>query len=394
MDGGVEAAVAAGLHYVSNHAQARGVKRKKVGKHFHFYRQDGGKIVDEREVARMRRLAIPPAWRDVWICPDPQGHLQATGRDARGRKQYRYHADWRAHRDETKYHRLTAFARALPNLRKAVDADLRLPGLPKAKVLAAVVRLLEITLIRVGNEEYATQNNSYGLTTLRDEHAQIRGKHVRFHFRGKSGVNHDIDFDDARLAKIVKQCRDLPGQELFQFVDEDGAQHDVGSADVNAYLHEKLGEGFTAKDFRTWAGTVLAAKALHELEAVDSKTQMKKNVVAAIESVAARLGNTKAVCRKCYVHPAVVDAYLDGNLLLRVKKEVEREIANDLPRLTSEETAVLAFLEQRLAREVRDRKKHGDGIARDLKASLRKLKPRTTAKAKKEAPRRRAARRP
>ena len=273
-----------------------------------------GRPVAARDRARIRALVIPPAWTRVWICPDPRGHLQATGRDARGRKQYRYHARWRQIRDEDKYGRLADFGRALPAIRRRLARDLRRRGLPRDKVLATVIRLLEKTLIRVGNEEYARENHSYGLTTMRDAHVRVSGGTVRFLFRGKSGVRHELQLDDRRLARIVKQCRDLPGQELFQYVDERGAVADVGSADVNAYLKDVTGTDFTSKDFRTWAGTVLAARRLRQEERFASAAAGKRAIVRAIDEVAERLGNTRAVCRKCYVHPAVIEAYLDGTI--------------------------------------------------------------------------------
>jgi DNA topoisomerase-1 len=345
----VAAAKAAGLRYVTD--TSPGIRRVRAGKGFRYVGPDGKTIRDAETLARIRSLAIPPAWTDVWVCPGPPGHLQATGRDDRGRKQHRYHRRWREVRDETKYHRLIAFARALSRLRRRAEKHIRLPGLPREKVLATIVRLLETTLIRVGNEEYVKQNHSFGLTTLRDRHADIEGSRVSFHFRGKSGVEHAVDLHDRRLARVVQQCQDLPGQELFQWVDEDGKQHVIDSADVNEYLRELAGDDFTAKDFRTWAGTVLAARALQEFEAFDSQAQAKRNVVRAIEDVARRLGNTRAVCRKCYVHPAVLDAYLDGSLLETLRQRVEGEIKKELAGLRPEEAAVLAFLQERLRRE-------------------------------------------
>jgi DNA topoisomerase-1 len=288
----------------------------------------------------------------VWICADPLGHVQAVGRDQRGRKQYRYHPRWREVRDETKYEKMISFVRALPHIRARVNRDLAKPGLPREKVLAAVVKLLETTLIRVGNEEYAEQNNSYGLTTLQDRHAKINGGTVHFKFRGKSGVQHEIDLDDPRLAKIVKKCQDLPGAELLQYVDDDGNVRDIGSTDVNAYLREITGQEFTAKDFRTWAGTVLAARALQEFQSVDSQAQAKRNVVHAIEQVAMKLGNTRAVCRKCYIHPAVIDSYMDGSLLTHLRAEVTKLI-KPLHQLEPEEAAVLVLLQKRLANDAK-----------------------------------------
>ncbi len=352
-----EAAKVAGLRYV--HDQGPGIRRVRSGKGFRYVGPDGKTVRDRDTLRRVRSLAIPPAWADVWVCPAPNGHLQATGKDARGRKQYRYHPRWRAVRDETKYHRMIAFGLALPKIRARVEQDLARPGLPRCKVLATVVRLLETTLVRVGNEEYARANHSFGLTTLRDHHAHVEGTKVRFSFRGKSGVRHEVAVTDRRLARVVQRCQDLPGDELFQYLDDEGQPHTVGSADVNEYLHEVAGEEFTAKDFRTWAGTVLAARALQEFEAFDSQAQAKHNVVAAIESVAKRLGNTKAVCRKCYVHPAVIDAYLDGSLLETLGGRVERELTRELHELPAEEAAVLAFLQERLRREAAAQKAAG-----------------------------------
>ena len=288
-----DAARSAGLRYVRD--DRPGIRRVRRGKGFHYLLPDGQPVRDDATLSRIRSLAIPPAWVDVWICVPAGGHLQATGRDARGRKQYRYHPRWRAVRDETKYDRMVAFGRALPRVRTRAEADLSLPGLPRPKVLATVVRLLATTLIRVGNEEYARANGSFGLTTLRDQHVEVTGATVHFAFRGKSGVRHRIDVHDRRLARIVRRCRDLPGHELFQYLDADGATHAVDSADVNDYLREAAGEEFTAKDFRTWSGTLLAALSLKELASFDSQAQAKHNVTAAIESVAKRLGNTPSV---------------------------------------------------------------------------------------------------
>jgi DNA topoisomerase-1 len=307
-----DAARAAGLRHVSD--SGPGIRRRRSGKRFIYLDTNGEPIRDERELARIRSLVIPPAWTDVWICPSPRGHIQATGRDARGRKQYRYHPRWREVRDETKYGRLRAFGEALPHLRQHVDRDLARPGLTREKVLATVVRLLETTLIRVGNEEYARQNESYGLTTLHDEHVDVHGATVEFCFRGKSGKEHTVGVRDRRLASIVKRCRDLPGHDLFQYQDADGQTHTIGSSDVNAYLHEAMGEEFTAKDFRTWAGSVLAAQELLRCGPATSETECRRIIVAAIKTVSDRLGNTPAICRRCYVHPAVIDAYQDGTL--------------------------------------------------------------------------------
>ena len=334
----------AGLIYTSD--TSPGIRRIKRGKAFAYVDPHKRAVRAPDTLARIRSLVIPPAWTDVWICTNPRGHLQATGRDARGRKQYRYHPKWRDVRDTTKYGRLIAFGQALPQIRRRTEADLRRDGLPREKVLAAVVRLLEKTFIRVGNDEYARANKSFGLTTMRDGHVRVSGSTVRFIFRGKAGVEHALALDDRRLANIVKQCRDLPGQELFQYKDENGAVVDIGSGDVNAYLKEITGQEFTSKDFRTWAGTVLASQLLREYERVDSDARAKKNVVAAIEQVAKQLGNTRAVCRKCYVHPAVIDAYMDGTMLKTVAQRMRA--AKAVGKLTAAETAVLSLLQRRL----------------------------------------------
>jgi len=343
------AARAAGLRYV--HDDRPGILREPVKDGFRYLDAKGEPVEDETTLKRIKSLAIPPAWTDVWICPQANGHLQATGRDARGRKQYRYHPKWREVRDEVKYERMIKFGKALPQIRKEVDRALSLPGLPREKVLATIVYLLEATMMRIGNDEYARENKSYGLTTLRNRHVRIDGSEVEFRFRGKSGVYHDVKVHDRRLARIIQRTRDLPGQDLFQYLDEDGETHTVGSSDVNDYLRTITGEDYTAKDFRTWSGTVLAAMALQEFEAVDSDTQAKKNVVRAIESVAERLGNTPSVCRKCYVHPAVLDAYLDGTMLEGLRARAEESLVEDLKDLQPEEAAVLAMLERRLAQE-------------------------------------------
>lgn len=344
-----ESAREAGLRYIST--DMPGIERVRSGRGFRYRDARGKTVRDADELRRIRSLVIPPAWTDVWICPLANGHLQATGRDARGRKQFRYHPRWRAVRDDNKYGRLIAFGKALPVIRARTARDLARRSLPRAKVVAAVVRLLEATLIRVGNEEYARTNNSFGLTTMRDQHAAIRGSAVRFQFRGKGGKPHTVAVQDRRLAGIVKRCQDLPGQELFQYVDREGKQRSINSSDVNTYLRKITGDDFTAKDFRTWAGTVLAACALKEFESFDSKAQAKRNIVAAIEAVAKRLGNTKTVCRKCYVHPLVLDAYLDGSLRKTLGRAVEKELVQSLHELTPEEAAVLAFLQKRLKQE-------------------------------------------
>jgi len=345
----VESAKAAGLRYVSD--RRPGIGRKRAGRGWSYVGLDGKPVRDRTELKRFASLSIPPAYTDVWISPHPNGHIQATGRDARGRKQYRYHPRWREARDDTKYGRMVVFAQALPALRATVEADLARPGLSRRKVLATVVRLLEVSLIRVGNEEYARTNESFGLTTMRDEHVDVAGSTVSFRFRGKSGKEHSVHVHDRRLARIVQRSQDLPGEELFQYVADDGEGQTIDSGDVNDYLREATGQDFTAKDFRTWAGTVLAARALQEFEGFDSEAQAKRNVVEAIEAVAERLGNTRAVCRTSYIHPAVLDAYLDGSLIHTLRQRAEAELAEGLRDLEPEEAAVLAFLQQRLARE-------------------------------------------
>ena len=349
----VESAKSAGLRYVVD--DKPGITRKRAGKGFSFAFPDGTRVRDKETLARIRKLAIPPAWTRVWISVLANGHIQATGRDAKGRKQYRYHERWREVRDETKYEKMIEFGRALPKIREAVDRDLKKPDLPREKVLATVVRLLEVTHIRVGNEEYARTNKSYGLTTMLTRHVEVDGTTVRFHFRGKSGKEHSIDIRDRRVAKIVDKCSDLPGQELFQYLDERGERHSIESSDVNEYLQELTAEELTAKDFRTWAGTVLAARALRETATFESTTEANKNVVAAIKSVAARLGNTPAVCKKCYVHPGILDAYLEGTLHERTKApegEGSAAIA-----LSAEEKAVLSLLEAGLTKPAKAAKR-------------------------------------
>ena len=345
-----DSAIAAGLHYTTD--SRPGIRRVRRGSSFQYVSADGRAIRDQQELRRIRSLVIPPAWQDVWISPDPRGHLQAVGRDARGRKQYRYHPKWRLVRDETKYYRLIGFAEALPAIRARTGRDLRAARLTREKVLAAVVQLLEKTLIRVGNDEYARENRSFGLTTLRDGHVAVKGGKVRFSFRGKSGVEHDIELDDRRLAQTITACRDIPGYDLFQYLDEEGERHSIGSADVNAYLKEITGQDYTSKDFRTWAGTVLAAQTLQAFEAFESDTQAKRNIIQAVESVAKRLGNTKAVCRKCYIHPAILESYMDGSMLETMVDRARRD-PRKTSHLSTAEGAVLAFLQRRLAREAR-----------------------------------------
>jgi DNA topoisomerase-1 len=334
-----EHAEAAGLRYVSD--GGIGIRRIGAGRGFRYVDAAGTRVKDRATLARIRALAIPPAWTEVWICPSPRGHIQATGRDARGRKQYRYHPDWRSVRDETKFERMLAFSNVLPRVRRAIDADLSLPGMPRRKVLATVVRLLEWTGIRVGNHEYARTNRSYGLTTLRDRHVEIAGSRLQFEFRGKSGKLHSVDIADRRLARIVARCQAIPGEELFQYLDEEGKRQVVGSGDVNEYIREIAGGDFSAKDFRTWAGTMLACEALLALGPADSERTARANINAAIDQVAERLNNTRAVCRKYYVHPAVLSAYADG----RLARALGRRPA-DIGKL---ETKVLRLLKDRAA---------------------------------------------
>jgi DNA topoisomerase I len=340
------AAKTAGLRYVADHAP--GIQRIRSGKSFRYRRDGGPQITDQKTLGRIKRLAIPPAWTDVWICPREDGHIQATGRDARGRKQYRYHVDWRAVRDETKYERMVAFGKALPRIRRRVTRDLAKSGLGRKKILATMVRLLETTLVRVGNEEYAKANGSIGLSTMQDRHVKIQGDTLQFSFRGKSAQYHHIQLHDPRVAKIVRNSQELPGQELFQYIDENGEQQKVSSEDVNSYLHEIGGAEFSAKDFRTWAGTVLAAIALAQFEQFDTKAQAKKNLVAAIEHVAEHLGNTPAVCRKCYIHPIVLESYLDGATIETLRAKADDTLAHELTKLSGAEGAVLAFLRAQL----------------------------------------------
>ena len=298
----------------------------------------GERVTDEATLSRIRALAIPPAWTDVWISANPRGHIQATGRDAKGRKLFRYHERWTALRDADKYSRLIGFCAVLPRIRRRVSRDLKRPGLDHDRVVATIVRLMETTLIRVGNEEYARQNGSYGLTTLRNRHAKVEGGTVRLRFKGKSGKEVEAEVSDRRVARIIRRLQELPGQELFEWVDADGGRHSVSSDDVNTYLRETTGQDVTAKDFRTWAGTVLAATALRSLEGFESETDAKRRVLAAIDQVSRRLGNTRAVARRSYVHPAVLDTFMEGWL---------RDSMNG----GSTEAAVLALLKRRLRRE-------------------------------------------
>ncbi|MDB4965500.1 MAG: topoisomerase [Myxococcales bacterium] len=347
----VQAAEDAGLRWVSD--DRPGIRRLKRGRGFRYVDAEGRAVRDERTLARIRKLVIPPAWTSVWICPTANGHVQATGRDARGRKQYRYHERWREKRDETKYDKMLMFGYTLPLVRARIDTDLKRTGLPREKVLATVVRLLETTLIRVGNEEYARTNKSFGLTTLRNKHVDIDGARLRFEFRGKSGVKHSVSVQDRRLARVVRRCQDLPGHELFQFFDDDGELRPIASQDVNDYLKQITNQDITAKDFRTWNGTVLAAAALREaMQAGGPRARSKRVVTRCIDQVAQRLGNTKTVCRKCYVHPAVIESYLDGTLDEALAVKADPEAAAALDQLSEEEVAVLLFLRSKIGREV------------------------------------------
>jgi len=346
-----DAADAAGLRYVSG-AQP-GITRRKAGKGFSYWMPDGERVGDTCTLMRIKAIVIPPAWTEVWICPRADGHMQATGRDAKGRKQYKYHALFREMRESGKYEHMVAFARALPGIREKVHVHMALPGLPREKILATVVHLLETTLIRVGNDDYARNNKSYGLTTLKNRHVEVNGSDVRFRFTGKSGKQWSLKVKDRRIAKTIRQCQELPGQELLEYVGEDDKPHDVTSGDVNDYLREISGFEVTAKDFRTWAGTVLAAMALREFEAFDSAAQAKRNLRQAIERVAARLGNTPTICRKCYIHPGIIDCYLDGRLAEGIKSAIESELSEDIAGLEPEEAAVLAMLRTPLERNAR-----------------------------------------
>jgi len=339
---GLAAATQAGLHYVNN--DGPGYRRIRNGGGFQYVDTQGKRIHDGQRLLRIKRLAIPPAWTDVWICPSPHGHIQATGRDARGRKQYRYHERWREVRDENKFDRLAQFAKALSNIRRRVAQDLNLPGLPRRKVLATIVRLLERTFIRVGNEEYARENKSFGLTTLKNRHVMVKGAQVRLRFRGKSGRLVEVDVTDRRVSKIISKCQDLPGQDLFQYVDDEGEIQEVTSQDVNDYLREITGEDFTAKDFRTWGGTVLAAIALNAQGKFETKKQAKANVKTAICAVAHLLRNTPAICRKCYVHPLLIETYLNGTQIAGLNGASK---GTRHPDLHNAERAVLKFLRTR-----------------------------------------------
>jgi DNA topoisomerase I len=338
----LEAARVAHLRYVNDNE--KGFRRAKHGEKFIYFDTQGKQIKDKQQLERFKSLGIPPAWSDVWICPAANGHIQATGRDEKGRKQYRYHTRWRKVRSENNFGRMLLFGEHLPEIRKQVEKNLALSGLPREKVLAVVVRLLETTLIRIGNVEYAHDNNSFGLTTMRDKHVNVNGSKVHFEFKGKSHQKHSIDLQDKRLARIVKQCRDIPGQDLFQYYDENGTHQSIGSADVNAFLREITGEDFTAKDFRTWGGTVLAVSTLCNLEPAEDDKQAQKNIVQAVKEVAQHLGNTAAVCRKYYISPMILDAYKEGALL----SAWERHQKHTKSTLSPEEMTVMELLKNAL----------------------------------------------
>jgi DNA topoisomerase-1 len=339
------AARAGGLRYVTD--VRPGISRRRAGRGFTYEDSQGRRVTDRDELARIRALAVPPAWVDVWICPDPLGHIQATGRDARGRKQYRYHPEWRVLRDETKYERIVAFGEALPSIRERTERDLALPGLPRDKVLAAVMRILDTSLLRIGNPEYAKMNDSFGLTTLQDKHAKVEGSSLRFRFRGKGGKEHAVHIQDRRLAAIVKRCQAIPGQELFQYIDDDGESGAIESGDVNEHLREICGDEFSTKDFRTWGGTVLAGEALVAQGQFGSESEAKSNVVEAVKEVAAQLNNTPAVSRKSYVHPEVIRAYMDGHLV-SVWRQAENSVSEWVEGLRREEAILLTVLKSRL----------------------------------------------
>ena len=361
----LQSAELAGLRYVE--PGGPGITRHKYGKVFRYRNPDGSAVTADADLARIRSLAIPPAWTDVWICPSANGHVQATGRDAKGRKQYRYHADYRHVRDQTKFGRMLAFGAALPSIRARVEQDVQRAGLPRDKVLATVVSLLDSTGMRVGNDEYARRNDSYGLTTLRDSHVKISGSKVRFCFRGKSGRLHNIELTDARLARIVKKCRDIPGYELFQYLDESGAPCDVTSSDVNDYLRRIAGDDFTAKDFRTWHGTGAAVEIFERIGIAATRNEGAHNVVTVVKEVAARLGNRPATCKKYYVHPAVIEAYLAGSFF-EIVRECEAKCGGSLKR---EEECIMRLIAQ-YVENMTPPKRPADNLSAALRESLRR----------------------
>jgi len=339
----IESARAAGLRYVTD--ASPGIRRRGAGKGFFYLDPQGRRIPDRKTIERIKQIVIPPAWTDVWICPSAQGHIQATGSDAKGRKQYRYHPEFRAVRDETKFERILKFSKVFPKVRRRVERDLRRPGVDRRKMFAAVVYLLETTLIRVGNEEYARDNESYGLTTLQDHHAEVEGGRITFEFPGKSGVDHAISFSYRRLARIIQQCQDLPGEQLFQFEGDDGTLQSIDSGDINAYLAEITGGDFTAKDVRTWAGTVLAAAALRDIGVAHSKREAERNIRSALDQVANHLGNTRAVCLHYYVHPKVLKKYRAGKVISAPLSETKHERKNPRAVLRRDEMAVLELIQ-------------------------------------------------
>jgi DNA topoisomerase I len=368
-----QAAASAGLRYIAD--SRPGIRRRKSGIGFFYVDSDGSRVSETNALKRIRALAIPPAWQDVWICPFPDGHLQATGRDARGRKQYLYHPRFREIRDSTKYQHVIAFADTLPAIRAKVREHMALPGLPREKVVATVVYLLDKTLIRVGNDDYAKQNKSYGLTTLKNRHVEVDGSEVRFHFVGKSGKEWSAKIKDRRVAKIIRACQDLPGQELLQYRDDGGMIENVTSSDVNNYLREITGRDITAKDFRTWAGTVLAAIALKDVESRGGAKRANKRLRAAIETVAARLGNTPAICRKCYVHPEVLNAFAAGTLLRELTTRSKTPLRDKRGDYAPEEVAVLAMLRSRL-KATRNGANGAERLRQQLAGSVRRLRAR------------------
>jgi DNA topoisomerase-1 len=370
-EGSREAARMAQLRYASD--RKPGITRHRTGTSFSYRDPDGRLIRDAETRGRIKALAIPPAWEEVWISPDPAGHVQAVGRDAKGRKQYRYHPRWRAVRDEAKFERVTTFAEKLPEIRARVAADLAKPGMPREKVLATVVRLLETTLIRVGNDEYARENKSFGLTTLRNRHVRVNGRKVVFNFKGKGGIARTIGIEDEKLARIVRKCREIPGQDLFTYRDDGGEPCDIGSADVNGYLREITGEDVTAKDFRTWAATTLCLVALERFKAVETKAALKRNARRAVEAVAAMLGNTATVCRKCYIHPAILDGYLDGTLRATLQRRTNRGLRGNSVGLKPEEMAVMSFLHGHLA-AAEDKPSAATGENRRKRAAKRRTR--------------------
>ncbi len=341
----IKSAKKAGLHYVN--ATDKGFGRQKKGKSFVYFDTKKKILKNPKHLARIKALVIPPAWQEVWICTQENGHIQATGLDQRGRKQYRYHNNFRKIRDEGKFERMLEFGMALPKIRQKIEEDLKIPGLKKEKVLAAVIKLLESTLIRIGNEEYARENKSYGLTTMKDQHVKVKGDQMRFKFVGKSGIKHAIDLENKQLARIVKKCQDLPGEELFQFINDDGEVQDIKSTDVNIYLKEITGEDFSAKDFRTWAGTVLAARELKQTSPFENMTEAKKNIVRMIDSVSRKLGNTKAVCRKSYVHPVIINGYFEGKFWAFFARKTSKFLGDTQSHelFIEEEKHVMGFLE-------------------------------------------------